>query len=748
MRGHSLHLKPGLSALLAAAGITLCALPLRAAAPTIEPSSLAFESRQGDTPLLTVEADFGAPFKSPLAAEITGIDCDRRITSLGSGKYKIEIAPETLDAGSVHGQLELSADGERLATPIPISGSVLPWIRTQPSRLFLGSIGKGEKFAAPRTFPVRLLSDTTPFDVTTARLPEIAGATWRCDPPQGTPALEKKLTLEFSPDALAAGLPFGALATKYLIAETTHPRAPRLVLPIQGMLSVNTTGRDYSQYLYNGTVRWEGRWATPNFAAAFLVTAVVFTCGLGAAIHARTRRKRWKIATAAIAFPVMALGCWYLAATYSRGGWIALGIGIAALLICGRPRFYPMGLAGLFALSVMLQPAGLDRASSTAAVTEDKSVSNRLLLWRGALQMMAEHPWRGVGAGKFGDVFKTDYQSPTHKEEYTTAINDYLTLGAERGVPLLILSMGGLLAGIGSGLWLGRQARNGFVIACAAAAAAYLACGWFSSILFQSDTSYFLLFACGGILFGLIWDCWRGRILPKRAIQVVLATGVACGVVLTVAFISFSTWALRLHPRTTPVEIAGLTGLEVTPRDATPKGTILYFGDADESPEMIARSTLRALAQKGWRVYSFNVSRYASSALAQSQPLVRDLKKLVHPTKLFVAGHRQGAQIALALAATNSFSGVGCYLTPSRSAFKDLSPADLASQVEEPIIYATQEADLQFSARDLSEIQPTNEPSSKQGVRIYGGTFKQSSPHWQEWIIDLDAFGSALQKQS
>jgi hypothetical protein len=42
--------------------------------------------------------------------------------------------------------------------------------------------------------------------------------------------------------------------------------------------------------------------------------------------------------------------------------------------------------------------------------------------------------WTGVGAGRFGEIFERDYQLPEHKATYTTAINDFLTLGAERGI--------------------------------------------------------------------------------------------------------------------------------------------------------------------------------------------------------------------------------------------------------------------------------------------------------------------------
>jgi len=727
-----------------AAGFVLIALPLTATDSDIKHSSLAYECRLDDTPLLTVEVNLGSDSKGALTAEIMGLDCDRRITPLGLGKYKVEIAPDTSKAGDFQGQLELSVDGRAIGTPVPISGTVRPWIRMQPSRFFLGSIGKGKKFEAPRTFQIKLLSDTTPFDVKSVKLPDIAGATWKCDPPQGTAALEKMLTLEFSPDALAAGFPFGALAMKYLIVETTHSRASNLVLPIQGMISVNTTGRDYSQYLYNGTVRWEGRWATPNFAAAFFVTIIVFVCGLVAAIHARVKRREWRIGIAAVTFPAMAAGCWYLAATYSRGGWIALGIGIIALLIGTRSRFYPIGLAGLFALCVMLQPAGLDRASSTAAVTGDKSVSNRLLLWKGALQMMGEHPWNGVGAGKFGEVFEADYQLPTHKEEYTTAINDYLTFGSEWGFPLLILSMSSLLMWLGCGLLIGRQTNNDFAIACAAAAVAGLVCGWFSSILFQSDTSYFLLFACTGILLSLIWECWRGRIQPLRMMRGMGVAWAGCGIVLTAIFLAASAWALSFHPKTTRIEIAGLTGLEVSPRNTLPKGTIFYFADAGEAPSTIARSTLRALAQRGWHVYCFDLSRYASTALDQSKTLVRYLKDHASVTKFFIAGHRQGAQIALALAATDSFSGVGCYLASSQSAFNQLSLVNFKKNIEAPMLVAAHEADLFTSSRNPSEIVAALNLKVANKFPTHKGSFEQSNPRWEKWINDLDKFFSNL----
>ena len=55
--------------------------------------------------------------------------------------------------------------------------------------------------------------------------------------------------------------------------------------------------------------------------------------------------------------------------------------------------------------------------------------------------MIADHPWLGVGIGQFGTVLESRKYKPAAIAHlyYESAINNYLTLAAEAGIPTLVL---------------------------------------------------------------------------------------------------------------------------------------------------------------------------------------------------------------------------------------------------------------------------------------------------------------------
>ena len=314
-----------------------------ASAAKISPQQLEFDTHLDEPILCVIFVDLDGRSVTGIDVVATGLLIDYRIQNLGSGHYRMDVAPETLEAGSIHGKIQVLADGQPIGDPVTISGQVKPWIASRPSKLFLGSIGHGKQFLAPKSWKLSLVSDTAAFNIESVVFPEIEGATWRCEPAAGVPSREKTLVIEFSPDALAKGFPFGALARKFINIHTSHPEAAVLSIPVTGMLSVNTTGRDYSTYLYKGQLRWQGPWGTPNIAAAFLATLLLVTCGFGAALHrtvgamvrtkhsSSVKRKaltifQWLASCGIIG--AMAFGCFFLVNTYSRGGWLGLAGGV------------------------------------------------------------------------------------------------------------------------------------------------------------------------------------------------------------------------------------------------------------------------------------------------------------------------------------------------------------------------------------------------------------------------------------
>ncbi len=92
-------------------------------------------------------------------------------------------------------------------------------------------------------------------------------------------------------------------------------------------------------------------------------------------------------------------------------------------------------------------------------------------------------------------------------QTYDTAINDFLTIGTERGILILSVFISTFLMMAGAGLWIGHRYGNAILSACGAAIlAAFVAC-CFSTMLFQSELWVILVIAIAVMAFFGIWTC-------------------------------------------------------------------------------------------------------------------------------------------------------------------------------------------------------------------------------------------------
>lgn len=134
--------------------------------------------------------------------------------------------------------------------------------------------------------------------------------------------------------------------------------------------------------------------------------------------------------------------------TYSRGGFLGLGVVMLLLILKSRRKFL-----GLLALGVALigfihfAPQDYkDRMQTIKTYETDESAMGRINAWNAAKAMIKDKPLTGVGLRNFIHAY-TLY----HPSEPKVAHNSYLQLGAESGlialavfVILLLLSIGKL----------------------------------------------------------------------------------------------------------------------------------------------------------------------------------------------------------------------------------------------------------------------------------------------------------------
>jgi O-antigen ligase len=192
--------------------------------------------------------------------------------------------------------------------------------------------------------------------------------------------------------------------------------------------------------------RVPGLMAQPNSMGAFL--AYYGAPMLALAIAARPWRKRLAY-LAAFLFAVRAT-----LFTFSRGSYLAMAAGSATVLAFGNPLLL-VAAGGGGAMAVGFVPSLVpdsvrERFSDTTsdqsiysgdgtAPALDKSSAHRLVLWRGAVRMIAANPLVGVGLGRFQQVIGLYTDVPLKKTDPHDAHNAFLLQAAEMGAPSLAL---------------------------------------------------------------------------------------------------------------------------------------------------------------------------------------------------------------------------------------------------------------------------------------------------------------------
>ncbi len=124
---------------------------------------------------------------------------------------------------------------------------------------------------------------------------------------------------------------------------------------------------------------------------------------------------------------------------FSRGVWLGCCVATIYLVGCWRPRWLWV-LPLLLIVGLFLSPKLIrQRIHSLRQPALDPSVSIRLEMWQAGLRMIRKHPWVGVGPNNISEVY-TLYLAPGKAPEvgYREHLhNDFIQLGAERGLPCL-----------------------------------------------------------------------------------------------------------------------------------------------------------------------------------------------------------------------------------------------------------------------------------------------------------------------
>lgn len=202
-----------------------------------------------------------------------------------------------------------------------------------------------------------------------------------------------------------------------------------LVQQIGGHAIANWLDNDAYAYIAG---RITSVFENPNVLAVYLILILPFTTA-GFLQRGRTGGR-------ILSFLSFALCMCAIVYTWSRGAWLGVILSLALFLFSCQPATVYLLIPVLSAFPILMTTPIGQRLSSITSLT-DSSISYRLGIWRGALNMAGEHLFGGVGVGESAFCAFYPYYALSGIEGATHAHNLLLQLLCEFGVvgPLLFL---------------------------------------------------------------------------------------------------------------------------------------------------------------------------------------------------------------------------------------------------------------------------------------------------------------------
>jgi O-antigen ligase len=205
-----------------------------------------------------------------------------------------------------------------------------------------------------------------------------------------------------------------------------------------GALGIGLTPYHRAQMPYMG----------PNAFATTLAVGLVMATGL---LHDSLRRRRGRLVTAGWAIGVAGILVG-LILTWSRGAWLAAGMGLGALAVATRSRRTAMVVGYVVLLAALAAPFAAPRWPTQAVRVDERPGAahpvGRLAMWGAALRMAADHPWTGTGFTTYERAYSRYQTLPAGMGPPPHAHNLFLTFAAETGLP----GTAALAAFLGTGL--------------------------------------------------------------------------------------------------------------------------------------------------------------------------------------------------------------------------------------------------------------------------------------------------------
>ncbi len=602
----------------------------------------------------------------------------------------LEISPDVSRLyPQVSGRIELSCRGEVFAE-VSVNGQVAPEIKVMPARWHIGPLALDAETRGRVFHKDFILESTQPgWRVEAVEVRGLKGVECRVERESPTVwSLRTTCTLAHTlEDKTVSQLMRGQIRV-----QTSAERQPTVWIPVT--LLVSQAQKHGEPYRWRGAQRWEGWFGTPNRAAAFLLPLVGVCAGLFLGAR-KIACHQLSCAVSLVSGVCLGWVLWLLALTYSRGGWVGLGMGGLCLMgLAWSQRWKIMAGLLVFGALVVMVPGGADRAASTVSYGEDRSASNRLAVWAATLHLIADHPWNGVGEKFYEEELKTWYQPTGLKHGYSMALSDPLTVAAYHGIPMLALVAGCVGAVLLPAARAARADENILAAGAVAGLAGVIVASFFSYLLHIWAVAQSGVLVAAGLGIWLLCRAWsRGRWseLCRLGVEAgISAVGisVACaGLCLGAATVAQMKSDAVHHPALDPAN--GEAGWVLYPPAGATRGDVLVITDRGEAPASVAKSVLRPLAAEGWRVWVYPNSGDRGKELVKVGERVWVLAGKNASRKISLYGRGEGGAVALLASCRPEVAGalteVTAYQPPYASGLKEYSPMEHAAESQVPV---------------------------------------------------------------
>lgn len=165
-------------------------------------------------------------------------------------------------------------------------------------------------------------------------------------------------------------------------------------------------------------------------------------------------RKRWE---RFFGFGCLVMTLWAVLMGASRGGFVGLIASFFYVVLRSKRRIRNLILAaGLLVPGVLFLPSSPLQRMLHPTWVDDQSVRYHKTAWNGGVNMIKAHPLVGVGLSNFKPLV-SEYEDSDEKVK-SLAHNTYLEMGAELGIPGLLVFVGILVSSFYNMVKVRRQA--------------------------------------------------------------------------------------------------------------------------------------------------------------------------------------------------------------------------------------------------------------------------------------------------